>query len=149
MNRSVKVRFRVSDLLFLTAIVAIGAGWYVDHLRLKRLLAEAQSAPKAIHKYEVAVEGTPGVELAMTLIKRPFGKHTQTIRVPFSMRFDAVGADVYIEDLPDGKSGNHGDTYTLSVKKDGVRIPRTMSGLILKDNTGRQYNGHHQLAIGD
>lgn len=149
MNPSIKLRFRILDLLFTTALVGTALGWYVDHVRLRDLQTAERSALKAMHKYEVTVEGTPGVELALTLVKRPVEKHTQIISLPFSMNFDANRAAVWIEDFPDGKSGNDGDTYTLTMKKDGIRIPRSMSGSIQKDKTGRQYNGRHQLVLSD
>jgi hypothetical protein len=37
------MRFSIRDLLWATALVAMGLGWWIDHARLERRLAEQEA----------------------------------------------------------------------------------------------------------
>jgi hypothetical protein len=113
-------RFTVRTILIVTAFCAIGLAWFADRTKIKREHAAELEKLKASHEYEVTVDGTPGIQLEMTLVTKPATIRREIVTVPFSAKFEAVQAAVWFDTLPDGKSGGPGATYTIKLKRDGV-----------------------------
>jgi hypothetical protein len=146
---TVMPRFSIRSLLVFVVLIAMGIAWYADRTRLRQEQLAAIAAAKTTHHYVLAVDGTPGVQLAMTLITRPANKRTETITVPFSLEVDANAAMAWFEYLPNGQSGNDGDEWAVTLKKDGLPIAESL-GTIKKDARKTVYvNGHVQCRVGE
>lgn len=146
-----KSQFGIRALLVVTALCALGLGWFVDRTRLKQQHAAEMAALKASHKYVLTVDGTPGVRLAMTLVTKPATKKAETITVPYSQEFEANETEVWIEYLPLGQSGNDGAVIEMNLSKDGVSNSFPIyRGTIQKDARKTVYvNGDMHWAMGD
>ena len=144
-------QFSIRTVLIVTAFCALGLGWLADRTRLRQEQLAVLVASKATHKYVLTLDGTPGVRLAMTLVTKPVSKRTETITLPFSLTFEANEAEVWIEYLPEGQSGNDGDKIEMTMTKDGdSRLFPNVSGSIRKDARKTVYvNGDIHWSIGD
>ena len=144
-------QFSIRTVLVVTAFCALGLGWFADRTRLRQDELAALAALKATHKYVLTIDGTSVVRLAMTLVTKPVSKRTETITLPFSLTFDANEAEVWIEYLSEGQSGNDGDTINMKPTKDGDgKLFPTYDGSIHKDARHTVYvNGDIHWSIGD
>ena len=138
MPPSSMTRFSIRTLLILVAFIAIGLGWYADRTHLRRQYEDALAAAKAKHHYTLTFDGTPGVRLDMTLVTRPASKRVETVTVPFSVEVEANTVAAWVEYLPEGQSGNDGDTWAVTLKKDGATVTQA-EGTIKKDERKTVY----------
>jgi len=75
------------------------------------------------HNFEVRIVGTSGVQLDMLLVWNPTRgtpeRLNERITVPYSKSFEGTGGWAWFDSLPEGGSGNTGDTYTVDWIVDG------------------------------
>jgi type II secretory pathway pseudopilin PulG len=147
-------RFSIRTLFAIVAFLARGLGWYVDRTRIRQEQLAELAARKATHHYVLAVEGTPGVQFVMTLVTKPASKKVETITVPYTLKFEANEAEAWLEYLPNGQSGNDGDTYDITLAKDEATTPMHVfaqcNGTIKKDARQTIYvNGDAHWMLGD
>jgi hypothetical protein len=134
----VRPRYGTRTLLAVIAIVALAFGWFTDRGRLRQAHETKLAALQAEHEYVLSITGTPGVQLSVTIVTWPASKQVETVTVPLKRSFKAQRAIAWIATLPEGKSGNNGNTYEVTLNKDGV-VQTTCRGLIQKDERQNMY----------
>jgi hypothetical protein len=96
-----KIRFSISNLLLLTAIVALSIGWYLDHKRLNKSVA-------IFDLMKISNNFSTGVAFAMdddalyrvTYPRNSDGAHADAFRLSdgtpiWSMKLQAIGAQAH------------------------------------------------------
>lgn len=98
--------------------------------------AAMTSAPES-HKYEIRIDGVPGVQLDMLLVWNPTQggpeRVVERITTPYSKTFEGTGGYAWFDSLPNGASGKADDTYTIDWLVDG-EVRATVHGKIKPKN---------------